>query len=81
MPCPMRNTQVKEDDSIAQSKEEQTAMLAAVSVWEGIQEDNLQRFGSLWISRKQTLSLSKSEFSPGFNSLLPKLTWSLQNWS
>lgn len=42
MPCPVRNTQVKEDNSIAQSNEEQRATLGAVSVWEGIQEDNLQ---------------------------------------
>lgn len=42
MPCPTRNTQAKEDNSIARTNEEQTAMLGALSVWDGIQEDNLQ---------------------------------------
>lgn len=44
MPCPTRDTQIKDDDDdrIARINEEKAAMLGTAKAWEGKEENDLQ---------------------------------------
>lgn len=53
MPCPTRDTQVKEDDGIALRNEEKAAMLGTVNPQEGKEENDQQRSEPTWVLADQ----------------------------